>query len=123
MKIVNVTLTILFVLFAYFQINDPDPWLWVAIYGLVAGVSGFAIFQKYSKGVIYLGIAICIIGLGILFPELINWVKMGTPNIAETMKTERSYIEFVREFFGLGISLIVLVFHFFQMRKTEKKVN
>lgn len=119
MKIINITLTLLFVLFAVFQMNDPDPWLWVAIYGLVAGVSGFAIYQKYSKGVVYVGIAICIIGLGILFPELINWIKMGTPNIAETMKTERSYIEFVREFFGLGISLAVLLFHFFQMRKKK----
>lgn len=120
MKVFNIVLTILFALFAVVQLNDPDPWVWVAIYGLVAGISGFAILKKYSKGVVYLGIAICIIGLGILFPELINWVKMGTPNIAETMKTERSYIEFVREFFGLGISLAALLFHFFQMRKLEK---
>lgn len=117
MKVINIILTILFTLFAVVQYNDPDPWLWIAIYGLVAGVSGFAVYKKYSKGVVYLGIAICVIGLGILFPELINWIKMGTPNIAETMKTEKSYIEFTREFFGLGISLAVLVFHFFQMRK------
>jgi len=117
MKVINIILTLLFILFAVVQMNDPDPWLWVAIYGLVAVVSGFAISKKYNKGVIYVGIAICIIGIGILFPEFINWVKMGTPNIAETMKTERSYIEFVREFFGLGISLVALLFHFFQMRK------
>jgi hypothetical protein len=42
---------------------------------------------------------------------------MGTPNIAETMKAERSYIEFVREFFGLAISLVALLFHFYQIRK------
>lgn len=117
MKVINIILTLLFILFAVVQLNDPDPWLWVAIYGLVAGVSGFAIFKKYSKGVVYLGIAICIIGIGILFPELINWMKMGTPNIAETMKAERSYIEFVREFFGLAISLVALLFHFYQIRK------
>lgn len=117
MKVINIILTVLFILFAAVQFDDPDPWLWVAIYGLVAGVSGFAIFQKYNKGVVYLGIAICVIGLGVLFPDLIDWIKMGTPNIAETMKTERSYIEFVREFFGLGISLVVLLFHFYQLRK------
>ena len=117
MKVINIILTLLFILFAAVQLNDPDPWLWVAIYGLVAGVSGFAIFQKYNKGVVYLGIAICIIGLAILFPELINWMNMGTPNIVETMKVERSYIEFVREFFGLAISLVTLLFHFYQIRK------
>ena len=46
MKVINIILTLLFILFAAVQLNDPDPWLWVAIYGLVAGVSGFAIFQK-----------------------------------------------------------------------------
>ncbi|MDG1433881.1 MAG: transmembrane 220 family protein [Saprospiraceae bacterium] len=122
MKILNILLTILFVLFAIVQMNDPDPLLWVVIYGLVAVVSGLAILGKYYKGIVYLGIAVCVIGLGILFPELINWIRMGTPNLAETMKTERSYIEFVREFFGLGISLAALVFHFFQMRKNEVNV-
>ena len=120
MKVINIILTILFALFAIVQFNDPDPWLWVVIYGMVAVVSGFAIYQKYSKGVIYIGITICVIGIGILFPELIDWIKMGMPNIAETMKAERSYIEFVREFFGLGISLVALIFHFLQMRKKEK---
>jgi hypothetical protein len=119
MKVINIILTVLFALFAIVQFNDPDPWLWVAIYGLVAGVSGFAIYQKYSKGVIYTGIAICVIGLGILFPELINWIRMGMPNIAEGMKAEKPHIEFTREFGGLGMSLVVLLFHFFQMRKKK----
>ena len=121
MKILNILLTILFVLFAIVQMNDPDPLLWVVIYGLVAVVSGLAILGKYYKGIVYLGIAVCVIGLGILFPELINWIRMGTPNLAETMKTERSYIEFVREFFGLGISLAALVFHFFHPSQSSSK--
>lgn len=121
MKIVNITLAILFLVFAVVQMNDPDPWLWVAIYGLVGYVSASAVMGKYSKLVIYFGIAVCVLGIGILFPELINWLRMGTPNIAETMKTDRPYIEFVREFFGLWICLAALVFHFFQMRKLDRK--
>ena len=117
MKIINITLTILFFLFAIVQFNDPDPWLWVAIYGLVAGVSAGAILGKYNKVLVYLGIAICVLGIGILFPEVVSWIKMGTPDIAESMKTEKLYIEYVREFFGLVIALLALGFHFFQMRK------
>ena len=120
MKVLNIIITILFFLFAIIQFNDPDPWLWVAIYGLVGVISAGTIFNKYFKISIYVGIAICILGIGILFPELINWVRMGTPNIAETMKTDRPYIEFVREFFGLIISLIALVYHFYQMRKATR---
>ncbi|MEM6964734.1 MAG: transmembrane 220 family protein [Bacteroidota bacterium] len=120
MKIANIVLTVLFFLFAAAQLNDPDPWLWVVIYGLVGGVSAAAIVKKYNKLMIYFGIAVCVLGIGILFPELISWIRMGTPNIAETMKTDRPYIEFVREFFGLWICLAALVFHFFRMRKLEK---
>ena len=119
MKIINILLTIIFILSAYVQLNDPDPWLWVAIYGLVAGISAAAIFKKYNMIIVYIGIVICVIGIGMLFPELIKWIKMGTPNIAETMKTDRPYIEFVREFFGLFIALAALVFHFFQMNFTR----
>jgi len=120
MKIINILLTIIFLLSAYVQLNDPDPWLWVAIYGLVAGVSAAAIFKKYNIILVYIGIAICVIGVGMLFPELIRWIKMGTPNIAETMKTDRPYIEFVREFFGLLITLGAFVFHYFQIKKRIK---
>ena len=121
MKIINIVLTMLFALFAFFQLNDPDPWVWVSIYGLVAVVSGAAIFNKHNIIVVYVGIVICLLGIGILFPELINWIRMGTPDIAETMKTEKDYIEFVREFFGLIISLIALLFHFYQIRKLDSK--
>jgi hypothetical protein len=121
MKIINIILTILFALFALWQLNDPDPWVWVSIYGAIAAISGAAIFGKHNIIIVYIGIAICVIGIGILFPELISWVQMGTPNIAETMKTDRPYIEFVREFFGLIISLGALLFHFFQIRKLNSK--
>lgn len=121
MKITNIILTILFTLFAGWQFNDPDPWIWVSIYGMVAMISGAAVFRKHNLVVVYIGIAICVLGIGILFPELINWVRMGTPDIAETMKTDRPYIEFVREFFGLIISLAALLFHFYQIRKLDSK--
>ncbi len=121
MKIINIILAILFTLFAGWQINDPDPWVWVSIYGLVAVISGAAIFNKHNLIVVYIGIAICVLGIGILFPEFIDWIRMGTPNIAEEMKTERDYIEFVREFFGLIICLVAMLFHFYQIRKLDSK--
>ena len=120
MKVVNVILTFLFFLFAATQYNDSDSLLWMAIYLLVAYVSASAIQMKYSKLVIYVGLAICIIGIGILFPDIIRWVRMGMPSIVETMKAEKSYIELTREFFGLVICFLALAFHFFQMRKMEK---
>lgn len=49
MKILNLILTILFILFAAVQYNDPDPIHWMALYLFVAAVCGFAAFGKYNK--------------------------------------------------------------------------
>ena len=117
MKATNITLTILFVLFAIVQLNDPDPWFWVLLYGFVAVISGFASIGKYYKIAIYIGMAICFLGVVIFFPEFKNWLEIGTPNIAESMKADKPHIEFVREFFGLVIAFSALLFHFFQYRK------
>lgn len=124
MKIVNIALAILFALFAFWQVNDPDPWLWVSIYLFTAIIFAAAAFKKYNIYVVYFGIAFCIIGIGLLFPELISWIKMGSPDIAETMKTDKPYIEFVREFFGLIIILFALLFHYFSThRKTTPFIH
>ena len=98
---------------------DSDSWLWIAIYGLTAVMYGGAILRHYNKYLIYFGIIGCLVGLGILFPELLNWIKLGTPNIAENMKTDRPYIEFVREFFGLVITMIAMIYLLFQRRRIQ----
>ena len=119
MKITNIILALLFALFAYWQINDSDSWLWLAIYGLIAVMYVAAAMGKHNKYLVFLGIVGSVIGIGLLFPELLKWVEMGTPNIAESMKTDRPYIEFVREFFGLVLTSLALLFLFFQWRRSE----
>ena len=42
-------MTAVFVLSAAVQRNDPDPWGWIAIYGLAAVLSADAIFGRSSK--------------------------------------------------------------------------
>jgi len=119
MKVINIVLTILFAVFAVVQFNDPDPWFWVLLYGFIAVISGFAIVGKYYKRAIYIGMAICFLGVVIFYPDFRDWMNMGSPNIAESMKAEKPHIEFVREFFGLVICFLALLFHFFQKRKID----
>jgi len=111
MKLINILLSLLFLLFAVVQYNDPDPWLWIFLYGYIAAISGFAALGKYNKPIIGVGIAICIAGLGFLLPDFINWFNTGAESIVESMKTEKPHIELTREFLGLGVCLLVLVFH------------
>ena len=117
MKIFNLVLAALFVLFAAVQLNDPDPLGWTAFYAFVAGVCAFAAFGKTNRYVLWAGIAVCLIWMATLLPEFINWIKMGAPNIATTMKAETPYVEFTREFLGLGIGLTALSWQLWRVRK------
>lgn len=117
MKIVNIILTILFALFAVVQFNDPDPIVWVIIYGTVAVISGFAAAGKYDKNVILTVIGICIIWMLTLVPGVVDWVEKGMPSITGSMKAESPHVEYLREFLGLFIMILVLLFHYFQAKK------
>ena len=103
MKILNLILAAVFVLFAYFNLNDPDPVGWVLIYFYVAAMCVFAAYGRTNKYLLWAGIAASVIWMGFLLPEFINWIKMGMPNIAGQMKAETPYIEYTREFLGLAI--------------------
>lgn len=119
-KAINLVLTALFTLFAAWQYNDPDPWRWALMYGFVAGVCGFAAFDKMNNYVTWAGIAICIIWLAFWLPEFSNWLKLGSPNIAGQMKAETPYVEFAREFFGLMICLLALGWQLWWLGKSKQ---
>jgi hypothetical protein len=52
MRIVNGVFCVLLVLFALVQYNDPDFWLWGAIYGFAALFAGLAAFRpaRFASG-------------------------------------------------------------------------
>ena len=120
MKIFNGILTLLFILFAAVQFNDPDPYYWIAIYALVAVISGFAVAGKYNRNIIITGIGICLIWMFTLIPGVVDWVEKGMPSITGSMKAESPHIEYLREFLGLFIALLALIFHYIQARKKSK---
>ena len=113
-KIANYLLAVVFIVFAWLQVNDSDPRGWMLLYFYVAAVCLFAAYKRKNKYVIIAGVAVCLIWMGFLFPEFINWVKIGMPNIAGQMKAATPYIEYTREFLGLSLCLVVLVW---QLRK------
>jgi len=117
MKIFNGFLTILFILFAAVQFNDPDPIVWMIIYGTVAVISGFAVEGKYNKNVILTVIGICIVWMLTLVPGVVDWVEKGMPSITGSMKAESPHIEYLREFLGLFMAFMALIFHYIQAKK------
>lgn len=109
-----------FILFAAFQYNDPDYYIWVPIY-LVVGIVILLFDQgKYSLRLFQILLVAYIIGMLSYYPDVISWIKNGTPSIANSMQAESPFIEFIREFFGLAICVIALWFYYFKTKKLEK---
>ena len=115
MKIRNLILAILFLIFGLVQFNDPDPWAWVSLYFFVAGVCAFAAFGRYNKYVLLGGIGLCVVWTLALLPEFINWIQMGMPTIVGKMKAEEPHIEFTREFLGLFICIATLGYYYYKV--------
>jgi hypothetical protein len=123
MKYVNLLLAILFLASAVLQYNDPpdDRLFWILIYGLLALISGLAVFGRYNVWSIALGMGIVLFYMFRLFPAFMLWINQGMPSIVGSMKAESPHIELVREFLGLGICLVALVWHFVGCRRVQAK--
>ena len=124
MRILNIALAVIFTLFAIVQFNDPDPYFWVVIYLAVAVISGFAIWQKYSRLALIFLMIICLGGSIYYFPglvELFSDHQIG--DLTKTMKAEKPFIEESRESLGLLLSFLVLSFQYFQAIKQKKHLK
>jgi len=120
MKTLNLLLALLFLSFAIVQYNDPDPFLWITIYSVTAIVCALAAFKKYYIPLILGGLAICTFELVTTLPEFIEWINMGMPNIARTMKAETPFVEYTREFLGLVLCVGTLIFQYIKARTRMK---
>ncbi|TDQ06701.1 transmembrane 220 family protein [Pedobacter metabolipauper] len=117
LSILNAFFCIAFILFAYVNLNDIDPWLWVPIYMVAAIGCGLAAFNYYYPNV-YLGaIAFYLVYAVILFfgkDGVRDWIfKYKRPSIVESMQATKPYIEKTREFFGLLIISAALAMNYF----------
>lgn len=123
MRILNFILAIMFMVFAFLQVNDPDPALWILIYGVMAVFCILAAFDFYrQKIIIILGIFYALFST-YYFPGVKEWLQHDDrallfDNIA---KMEHSYIEESREFLGLMICVIVLIFHYIRASRIIKR--
>lgn len=114
MKILKIFLAVLFLLFALVQINDPDPLLWILVYGAMMVVSIMAFYNRYPTGIMIIMAAGYLIMTVLYFDGFATWLT--SPNRAllfdDLAKMQYPYIEEAREFLGLLICIAVLVFYF-----------
>lgn len=115
--VLNIIFCLSFLLFAWFNLNDKDSWLWVPIYlaaSVCCALAGFGLFYPIIYIVL---IAFYLIYAVILFfarDGVKDWiVKYKQPSITESMQATKPYIEQTREFFGLLIIAAALAINYY----------
>lgn len=123
MKILNFILAALFLLFAFVQVNDPDPVLWIMVYGTMAVLAIFAMFGIYPRKVIIV-LLVVFIGYSMTYISgVAEWMNQDNMMdlFDDVAKMNHMYIEEAREFLGLWFCILVLIFYFIRSRKTIRQ--
>lgn len=119
MKVINFILTLIFLLFAFVQINDPDPIIWILIYGNMAVLCVLAMFKM--KFIYWIGASIILYAIYafLLIGGAWEWLQSPDRSLLfdDLAKMQYPYIEETREFLGLVICISVGVFHLLSNRK------
>lgn len=120
MKLLNLILSILFLVFAALQYNDPDPFIWIPIYLLAA----FLCWRAY-KGIHHRWLYAVAIGIYLLYAiylvfdknGVISWAsEHAAESLVHSMKAEKPWIEETREFGGLVILIAAMAINLFSKR-------
>jgi hypothetical protein len=118
LKILDGFLALMFLTFAIVQYNDPDPGLWVLVYGAMAIACAAAVFNRFSTGLMIPMAGGYLILSALHVDGMLEW--LGSENrkllFDDIAKMQYPYIEEAREFLGLLICLIVLLYLFMRVR-------
>ena len=123
MKVLNLLLAALFLLFAFVQINDPDPALWILIYGLMAVACILAAFGRYYPKIISILLIIYLAYSFFYISGVVEWLGSEDKSLLfdDIAKMQYPYIEESREFLGLFICIIVLIMHLLSWRYSRSR--
>lgn len=108
MNILRSILALLAALFAVLQYNDPDPLVWVGLYGATALALGLAAagwpVPPLAWGVVGAGLTLGAIS----FPGLLQYIaNTDGVTVSDAMSSQYPYIEATRELGGAAIAVIL----------------
>ena len=117
-KAINVTLSIIYFLFAIVQLNDPDGIIWFLIYGIVATICIYSNFKVVSKKIL-IAIIVLLIGFSAFhFSPFIEYLQTENKDeIFGEMVYEKPYLEGSREFIGLLLAALGV---FYQLKRSKE---
>ncbi len=104
MKFISIILGVIFLLFSYFQFNDPDPEIWILVYSSAALACYMAYKDLWPSWVFYVMAAGYAIGGVMQWPPEFEGVLFGD------LEMHSLNIELARESIGLGICTLAMGF-------------
>lgn len=115
-KLVSFLFFALFSWSAFLQLNDPDPYHWFVVYMIVALIPLITLFRPVSKKTIWIIILLLLAYSFYHFSYFMDWIEIENKNeIFGEMVYEKPYLEGTREFLGLLICALSLLY---QLKKT-----
>lgn len=119
-KTLFLTFSLIMLSFVVVQYNDPDPWLWMTIYGTVAIFLALGAFRIYFPVPMYIQMGLMAAGIIYLFPSVIDWITLEKgENLMQQMNNSKLYIEETRECGGLIVALSFLILLCSNFRKNK----
>ena len=110
-KVINWVLFVILLLFALVQLNDPDPVIWFATYFIVALFAVLSNYLRIPKLYYYLAIAGLVLFSFFHISFFTDWVTTGTKEeLFGNMLDKKPYIEGAREFLGLVLALVAMIY-------------
>lgn len=111
LRVLNIVLTLWFLLSAAVQFNDPDALRWIAIYGATALIAGLAVFMRFYVPLIVVTLAVCLAWSLYLMPSVLQLFLHHEPSqLLNGMSPDRPYVEEARESLGLLIAAAALIY-------------
>ena len=118
-KTINIILFVLFSLFAIIQLNDPDSAIWFSIYAAVAAICLYSGFKTLPKVFLIMVIILLLVYALFHFSLFIDYLqKDHKEEIFGAMVYEKPYLEGSREFMGLLIAALAMLY---QLKKESIK--
>ena len=119
-KILYILSALIFAVFAYLNLNDPDPIVWVLAYGATAVLFGLAAFGRADRRIIGFYTLALFMWMCTMIPGMVEWMDADMPSITEEMQATEPHIEVVREFLGLMIAVLALLSLFFSTPRVAR---
>ena len=111
MKFFNIFFSVVFILFAVVQYNDPDPYLWMPLYLLSALSCAYAFKDISAKRLNIFNIAVYLpyaVYNFVTTDGVFSWAtEHHFDSLTQSMMASTPWIENTREFGGLFIMLVV----------------